>query len=138
MRGEDEVRGPLSSQADVERQVRHDHAPGVIRGIVNAALVEMSAEIDMPYPPTTRVSIPPERLLRALQMRPPCSTRWSEDRPSRRTWHLRIDVPGQESRGSRCRWHRDAVEPAPALTARVIDGRERSRFSGRRHLPWRL
>jgi transposase len=34
--------------------------------IVNAALVEMSAELDALSPPTGRDSIPPERLLRAL------------------------------------------------------------------------
>lgn len=38
----------------------------MIRGLVNAALSEMSAEFDVLYPPSGRDSIPPERLLRAL------------------------------------------------------------------------
>ena len=66
MRGKDEVRGSLFSYVDLERRVRSDHPLRMIRGIVNAALVEMSGEFDMLYPPSGRDSIPPERLLRAL------------------------------------------------------------------------
>ena len=66
MRGKDEVRGLLFSYVDLERRVRPDHPLRVIRGIVNAALGEMSCEFDALYPPTGRDSIPPERLLRAL------------------------------------------------------------------------
>lgn len=66
MRGKDEVRGSLFSYVDLERRVRPDHPLRVIRGIVNAALVEMSGEFDALYPATGRDSIPPERLLRAL------------------------------------------------------------------------
>jgi len=66
MRGKDEVRGSLFSYVDLERRVGPDHPLRVIRGIVNAALSEMSGEFDALYPPTGRDSIPPERLLRAL------------------------------------------------------------------------
>ncbi len=66
MRGKDDVRGSLFSYVDLEKRIRVDHPLRVIRAIVNAALVEMSAEFDALYPPTGRDSIPPERLLRAL------------------------------------------------------------------------
>ena len=39
---------------------------GVIRGIVNATLTDLSSEFDALYSPFGRESIPPERLLRAL------------------------------------------------------------------------
>jgi transposase len=66
MRGKDEVRGSLFSYVDLEQRVGPDHPLRVIRGIVNAALLEMSAEFDALYPRSGRDSIPPERLLRAL------------------------------------------------------------------------
>ena len=66
MRGKDEVRGSLFSYVDLEQRVRPDHPLRMIRGIVNAALGEMSPEFDALYPATGRDSIPPERLLRAL------------------------------------------------------------------------
>jgi len=68
MRGKDDVRGSLFSYVDQERRVRADHPLRVIRGIVNAALAEISGEFDARYPPTVRDSIPPERLLRAQQL----------------------------------------------------------------------
>jgi len=40
----------------------------MIRVVVNAALLEMSAEFAALYPPTGRDSIPPERLLRAPRL----------------------------------------------------------------------
>jgi transposase len=66
MRGKDEVRGSLFSDVDLEQRIRPDHPLRAIRGIVNAALAEMSAEFDALCPPMGRDSIPPERLLRAL------------------------------------------------------------------------
>ena len=66
MRGKDEVRGSLFSYVDLEQRIRPDHHLRAIRGIVNAALREMSAEFDVLYPRVGRDSIPPERLLRAL------------------------------------------------------------------------
>jgi len=66
MRGSDEVAGLLFSYVSLEKRVPVDHPLRVIRRIVNATLVEMSAEFDALYPATGRESIPPERLLRTL------------------------------------------------------------------------
>jgi transposase len=66
MRGSDAVAGSLFSYVDLEQRVRADHPLRVIRGIVNAALADLSAEFDALYSPFGRASIPPERLLRAL------------------------------------------------------------------------
>ena len=66
MRGSDAVAGSLFSYVDLEQRVRADHPLRVIRGIVNATLVALSAEFDAHYAPCGRESIPPERLLRAL------------------------------------------------------------------------
>jgi transposase len=66
MRGSDAVAGSLFSYVDMEKRVRVDHPLRVIRGIVNATLVELSGEFDALYSPFGRESIPPERLLRAL------------------------------------------------------------------------
>jgi len=75
MRGKDEVRGALFSYVDLERRVRPDHPLRLIRSIVDAALIEMSAEFDALYPRAGRDSIPPERLLRALLLQAFCSIR---------------------------------------------------------------
>jgi transposase len=66
MRGNDGVAGSLFSYVDLEKRIRPDHPLRVIRGVVNATLVAMSAEFDALYSPIGRESIPPERLLRAL------------------------------------------------------------------------
>ena len=66
MRGSDEVAGSLFSYVDLEKRVRSDHPLRVIRGIVNETLVALSPEFDALYSLWGRVSIPPERLLRAL------------------------------------------------------------------------
>src|SRR3954468_12087502 len=66
MRGSDAVAGSLFSYVDLEKRVRADHPLRVIRGIVNATLVELSGAFDALYSPFGRESIPPERLLRAL------------------------------------------------------------------------
>jgi transposase len=66
MRGNDTEAGSLFSYVDLERRVRADHPLRVIRGVVNATLLALSAEFDMLYSPFGRESIPPERLLRAL------------------------------------------------------------------------
>ncbi|MCC2672836.1 MAG: transposase [Armatimonadetes bacterium] len=65
MRGRDAVAGSLFSYVDMEKRVRADHPPRVVRGIVNAALADLSAKLDGRYSPSGRESIPPERLLRA-------------------------------------------------------------------------
>jgi len=66
MRGDDTVAGLLFSYVDLEQRVRTDHPLRVIRGVVNATLLALSAEFDALYSPFWRQSIPPERLLRAL------------------------------------------------------------------------
>jgi transposase len=66
MRGRDGIAGSLFSYGDLEKRVRPDHPLWVIRDIVNATLTAMSAEFDALYAADGRVSILPERLLRAL------------------------------------------------------------------------
>ena len=66
MRGSDAVAGSLFSYLDLEKRIRADHPLRLIREVVNATLVTLSAEFDALYAPGGRVSIPPERLLRAL------------------------------------------------------------------------
>jgi transposase len=65
MRGCDAVAGSLFSYVDMEKRVRADHPLRVVRGVVNAALADLSAKLDGLYSPSGRESIPPERLLRA-------------------------------------------------------------------------
>jgi transposase len=66
MRGDDTVSASLFSYVDLEKRVRTDHPLRVIRGVVNATLLELSPVFDALYSPNGRESIPPERLLRAL------------------------------------------------------------------------
>jgi transposase len=66
MRGSDAAAGSLFSYVDLEKRVRPDHPLRAIRGIVNAALTDLSAAFDALHAPSGRESIPPERLLRAL------------------------------------------------------------------------
>jgi transposase len=67
MRGLDVRSGSLFSYVDLEARVRGDHPLRVIREIANAALADVSADLDALYPPRLgRPSIPPERLLRAM------------------------------------------------------------------------
>ncbi len=67
MRGSDIRSGSLFSYVDLEARVRGDHPLRVIREIANAALADVSADLDALYPPRLgRPSIPPERLLRAM------------------------------------------------------------------------
>lgn len=66
MRGNDAIAGSLFSYVDLEKRIRPDHPLRVIRGIVNSTLLTLSPEFDGLYSLWGRVSIPPERLLRAL------------------------------------------------------------------------
>ena len=67
MRGSDVRSGSLFSYVDLEARVRGDHPLRVIREIANAALADVSDDLDALYPPRLgRPSIPPERLLRAM------------------------------------------------------------------------
>ena len=66
MRGNDASAGSLFSYVDLEKRVPAGHPLRVVRDIVNTTLRAMSEEFDALYSPIGRVSIPPERLLRAL------------------------------------------------------------------------
>ena len=67
MRGLDQRSGSLFSYVDLESRVRSDHPLRPIRGIVNGALSDLSADFEAIYAAGVgRPSIPPERLLRAL------------------------------------------------------------------------
>jgi len=67
MRGADVRSGSLFSYVDLEARVRRDHPLRVIRDIANAALLDLSGDLEALYPPRLgRPSIPPERLLRAM------------------------------------------------------------------------
>src|SRR5271168_2774558 len=66
MRGDDAICGSLFSSIDLGNRVRSDHPLRLIREIVNAALQALSGEFDKLYSAIGRVSIPPERLMRAL------------------------------------------------------------------------
>ena len=66
MRGSDERTGSLFSYVDLEVRVRGDHPLRAIRGIVNAALSDLSRAFDELYTDFGRPSIAPEKLLRAM------------------------------------------------------------------------
>jgi len=66
MRGEDTQQHELFSYGSLEERVPPDHPLRPIRAMVDAALKDMSAQLDAIYGEDGRRSIPPERLLRAL------------------------------------------------------------------------
>ena len=66
MRGDDGICGSFFSYIDLEKRVRADHPLRLIRQIVNTALHALSGKFAKLYSPIGRVSIPPERLMRAL------------------------------------------------------------------------
>jgi transposase len=66
MRGEDLQQHELFSYGSLEGRVPENHPLRPIRGMVDAALKDMSARFDAIYNEDGRKSIPPERLLRAL------------------------------------------------------------------------
>ena len=66
MRGADEQTGALFSYLSPEAMVPKDHPLRAIRPLVNAALARLSPDFARLYAPTGRVSIAPEKLLRAL------------------------------------------------------------------------
>lgn len=77
MRGKDEVRGLLFSYVDLEQRIRADHPLRMIRALVNAALVDMSAEFDalsgeIRFHRSARVAFqqPARRLRRTLRPAP--------------------------------------------------------------------
>ena len=66
MRGSDERSGSLFSYVDLEARVRGDHPLRRIRGLVNAALGDLSRAFTTLYTDFGRPSIAPEKLLRAM------------------------------------------------------------------------
>ena len=75
MRGSDSVARSFIRYVNLEKRIRADYPLRVIREIVNATLVTLSPESDVLYSLCGRVSIPPERLLRALFLQAFYSTR---------------------------------------------------------------
>ena len=66
MRGEDPNTPSMFGHASLERRVPKDHPLRPIRGIVDAALKELSPGFEAMYSRVDRPSIPPEKLLRAV------------------------------------------------------------------------
>jgi transposase len=66
MRGSDERSGSLFSYVDLEARIRSDHPLRTIRGLVNAALGDLSRAFASLYTDFGRPSIAPEKLLRAM------------------------------------------------------------------------
>src|ERR671927_705940 len=66
MRGADEQTGALFSYLSPDAMVPKGHPRRAIRPLVNAALARLSPDFARLYAPTGRVSIAPEKLLRAL------------------------------------------------------------------------
>ena len=66
MRGSDGGTGLLFSYVDLEARVRVDRPLRTIRGVVNAALNDLSKDFAALYTDFGRPSIAPERLLRAM------------------------------------------------------------------------
>jgi transposase len=66
MRGSDAISGAMFSYVDAEARVPKDHPLRTIRGVINAALVDLWPEFERLYSRLGRPSIPPERLLWAL------------------------------------------------------------------------
>ncbi|MER9362947.1 IS5 family transposase [Mesorhizobium sp. M0019] len=66
MRGGDDRTGELFSYVDLEVRVRRNHPLRAIRTIVTEALSRLEREFAALYSPIGRLSIPPEKLLRAM------------------------------------------------------------------------
>lgn len=69
MRGGEDQTGALFSYVDLEARVPTMHPLRTIRGIVDAALVELSPTFSGLYARMGRPSVPPEQLLRATLRR---------------------------------------------------------------------
>src|SRR4029079_2502313 len=67
VRGGDNRSGELFSYVDLEARVRRDHPVRAIRTIVNEALSALGLEFARLYSPIGRLSIPREKLLRAMR-----------------------------------------------------------------------
>ena len=65
MRGTDAASGSLFSYVDLEARIPAGHPLRKIRRVVNEALASLDAAFDALYIDFGRLSIPPERLIRA-------------------------------------------------------------------------
>jgi hypothetical protein len=66
MRGDDIHQAAMFSYLSPEARVPKDHPLRPLRQMVNRALRELSRDFQAMYPSEGRLSIPPEKLLRAL------------------------------------------------------------------------
>ena len=66
MRGNDEQQGAVFSYVSAEQRIAVDHPLRQIRAMTDAALRELSPELDQLYAAGGRPSIAPEKLLRGL------------------------------------------------------------------------
>jgi transposase len=66
MRGTDARSGELFSYVDLEKRVPTKHPLRLVRGVVNDVLAALDGDFSRAYADSSRPSIPPERLLRAL------------------------------------------------------------------------
>ncbi len=66
MRGADQQQNHMFSYLSPEMRVRKDHPLRAIRAMVDEVLTQLSRRLDTMYASVGRVSIPPEKLLRAL------------------------------------------------------------------------
>jgi transposase len=66
MRGDDQQQGAVFSYVSAEQRVPQDHPLRAIRGMLDAALGELSSHFDTLYARRGRPSIAPEKLVRAL------------------------------------------------------------------------
>jgi transposase len=67
MRGEDQRSEGFFSYVRLETRIPTDHSLRAIRELIDEALRELSRTVNRLYAREGRPSIPPERLLRALQ-----------------------------------------------------------------------
>jgi transposase len=66
MRGTDRQQSAMFSYISAEQRVAKDHPLRTIRGMVDAALLELRPQFDAMYATGGRPSIAPEKLLRTL------------------------------------------------------------------------
>src|SRR4030095_16714723 len=66
MRGADIEQGGLFSYVSLESRIPQDHPLRAIRALLDEALRSVSRRFDAVYAASGRMSIPPERLVRAL------------------------------------------------------------------------
>jgi transposase len=66
MRGEDARSGSLFSYVDLESSVPRSHPLRASRELANGALAALAGDFSVLYASTRRLSLPPEKLLRAM------------------------------------------------------------------------